>query len=422
MPTTSSTTNNATLERAGDDVANNLAQAGTREGDTLDWIVVSTKRHEMRVLYLTLNPNRLSTTVPTESWFRRLRPLGLEPVLVSSQRGAFQDWARQEGVPAYDLELPFPDRRHPVRFLRSLARLYRIARRHRVQLVHSNEHDVYPIAGYVARMLGVPKIASVHFTMDRGFCSWAFSGHRCPDRLFFVSRSSLDVCQPGLDGIVPPEDCRVLRNGVDLDRFKPDAGLRDESRRRYDLGDSQVIGVACALRPRKQLEHLFRAAATLGPHVKVLVAGGPVPGDESYADRLLAEGRALLGTRLVHLGHLDDLRGFYSALDLFVNTSQEEACSISVIESLASGCPVVGYASRSVDEQILPDAGEIVAQDDSAALAEAIRRWLSDASLLNRGRLGARQQSERLFDAKHLAAEVWAEYQALVSPAESHDA
>ncbi len=386
-------------------------------------MVVSPERYEMRVLYLTLNPNRLSTTVPTESWFRRLRPLGLEPVLVSSQSGAFQDWARQEGVPTYDLELPFPDRRHPARFLRSLAKLYRVARRHRVQLVHSNEHDVYPIASYVARLMGVPKISSVHFTMDRGFCSWAFSHRRRPDRLFFVSRSSLDVCQPGFDGIVPREDCRVLRNGVDLDRFKPDAALRGESRRRYDLGDSQVIGVACALRPRKQLEHLFKAASALDPHVKVLVAGGPVPGDEQYAAQLLAEGRELLGTRLVHLGHVDDLRGFYSALDLFVNTSKEEACSISVIESLASGCPVVGYASRSVDEQVLPDGGEIVAQDDSTALAEAIRRWLSDASRLEKGQLGARQQSERLFDAKRLAADLWAEYQALVSPPSgSHEA
>ena len=44
------------------------------------------------------------------------------------------------------------------------------------------------------------------------------------------------------------------------------------------------------------------------------------------------------------LGHVNDLRNFYNGIDLFINTSQEEACSLSVIESLAHGCPVIGLS------------------------------------------------------------------------------
>ncbi len=364
----------------------------------------------MRVLYLTLNPNRASTTVPTEGWFRLLRRRGLEPVLVSSQSGAFQHWAREQGVPSYDLSLPFPSRSRPIPFLRALASLYRIAKRHNVELVHSNEQDVYPIAQYAARLLGVPKVASVHFTMGRGFCEWAFGGRRQPDRLFFVSRSSMEVCRPALTGVLSDQRWHVLRNGLDLDHFSPDSILRADARSRYGLGDTPAIGVACALRPRKQLEHLFRAAARLDKPIRVVVAGGPVPGDEAYAQQLLAEGRALLGDRLLVLGHLDELRGLYNALDLFVNTSQEEACSISVIESLACGCPIVGYASRSVNEQILPSGGEIVPQDDDQALTNALQRWLSDRDRLFASRQGARRQATTLFDIRTLSEDLFGQY------------
>lgn len=365
----------------------------------------------MRVLYLTLNPNRASTTVPTEGWFRLLGDRGLEPVLASSQSGAFQRWSRDQGVPTYDVPMPFPSARGAASFGGALWSLVRIARRHRVELIHSNEQDVYPIAQYAARLLRVPKVVSVHFTMDRGFCTWAFGGRRQPDRMFFVSRSSQEICRPALEGVVPESRWHVLRNGLDLARFTPDIARRRQARESYKVDGSPAIGVACALRPRKQLEHLFRAAAGLGPDVRVVVAGGPVPGDEKYAEQLLADGRALLGSRLEVLGHLDELRDFYNALDLFVNTSQEEACSISVIEALSCGCPVIGYASRSVDEQVLPLGGEIVPQDDDAALTSALRRWLADPARLAGARAGARRQAETLFDIRPLADNLYSQYE-----------
>jgi glycosyltransferase involved in cell wall biosynthesis len=374
------------------------------------------------VLYLTMNPNRESTTVPTEGWFRILRTQGLEPVLVSNKTGAFQAWAREQGVPCYEVPLPFPDRRRPAPFLTSLARVLWIARRHRVALVHCNEHDIYPIGQYAARLLRVPVIVSVHFTMREGFSEWAFHGQRCPRRIFFISEGSLDACRPGVERVIPRSRWRVLYNGIDLDRFRPDAELRGALRREHGLGDGPTIGVACALRPRKQLEHLFEAAAQVRrPGVRVLLAGGAVAGDEQYAEQLLERGRQLLGDRLIHLGHVRDLRPFYNALDLFVNTSQEEGCSISVIEALACGCPVVGYPSTSVHEQVLPSGGEIVAQDAVTDLASALGRWLADPVRLSSARSGARHRAEEMFDIRRRANQLWSEYESVLDESRDGD-
>jgi glycosyltransferase involved in cell wall biosynthesis len=98
-----------------------------------------------------------------------------------------------------------------------------------------------------------------------------------------------------------------------------------------------------------------------------------------------------------------------------VNTSQEEACSISVIESLACGCPIVGYPSRSVDEQVLPSGGEIVRQDAQSELAAALNRWLADPDRLSSARISARGRAEQLFDITKLSNQVWSEYESVLN-------
>jgi glycosyltransferase involved in cell wall biosynthesis len=328
----------------------------------------------------------------------------------------FHEWAVARGVPAYEVPLPFPSKRTPLPFLRSLWRLRRIARRHKIQLIHCNEQNIYPIGQYLARMLRVPVVVSIHFTMGREYCEWAFREKRSPDRMFFVSRGNLQACRDNLAGIVSDDRWRVLYNGLDLHHFAPDPYRRNAFRAEHGLGDSIAIGVACALRPRKQLEHLLEAAAQVhDDRLRIVIAGGPVPGDEAYARHLIEKAKRDLGSRLVYLGHLEELRGFYNGLDVFVNTSQEEACSISVIESLACGCPILGYPSKSVDDQILPGGGEIVAQDDVPELVQALRRWLIDPKQLAGRRTLARRLAEDRFDIEKISEELWREYEQLVA-------
>lgn len=370
----------------------------------------------VRVLYLTMNPNRSSTTVPTEGWLRVLPSEGLEPVLVTREAGDFYQWTRSRDIPAFQVSIPVPSE-FSFRALAAVTpRLWGLARRYRIQLIHCNEQDIYPVGQYLGKICRVPVVVSVHFTMDRGFSQWAFGGSRNPARIFFVSGGNQEACRQGLQGVIPETKWRILPNGLDLSHHRPDETQRARFRLQHGLDSGPVIGVACALRPRKQLEHLFQAVSRLNaPDLRVCVAGAPVKGDEEYADQLLRDGKKLLGSQLVTVGHLVDLRGFYNALDLFVNTSQEEACSISVLESLASGCPVLGYPSKSVDGQILPDGGEIVDQDNVEQLTATVKRWMEDPRRLRQARLGARRTAEERFDIEKISRGLWSEYESVLS-------
>jgi glycosyltransferase involved in cell wall biosynthesis len=127
----------------------------------------------------------------------------------------------------------------------------------------------------------------------------------------------------------------------------------------------------------------------------------------------MAQGRELLGDRLIHLGHVTDVKGFINAIDVFVGTSQAEGCSNSVLQALACGTPVVSYPSTSVDEQVLPDGGAIVPQDRADLLAEELRRWVTDPERREAGRAGARTRAESSFDIRRIADQMWDEYQQL---------
>lgn len=371
-----------------------------------------------RVLYLTANPNRASSNAPVEGWFDLLEGQGLTPVVVSSRLGAFQKWVAERGIANYGVPLLAPDRWRPWAYLAMLWELRRIVRRHEVQLVHAIEHTVFPMAGDLARLCGLPVLVGIHCRMNRGFGEWAFGGRRRPERIFFLTKGSREVCRPAVEGVVPESAWRLLYNGLDLEQVRPEVELGRRFRQENRLGDGPLIGVASWLRPGKQLEHVFEASARLqGRPFTLVLAGGVAPGEEEYARDVMELGQRMLGERLRYLGCLHDLKGFYNALDLYVNTSKEETCSISVIESLACGCPVVGYPSVSVDEQILPSGGEIVAQDDVEALSGVVNNWLADTGRMASARLGARRRAEEAFDIRKLSEQLWGEYQAVLGAA-----
>ena len=370
--------------------------------------------HSMRVLYITNNAGRASTTVATRGWFDNLMSEGLRPVLVSPVTGEFSDWALQRGIPTYKLPLPAADKRWPWPFFRSLWKLRRIINRHRIQLVHANEENVYPISQYAARLSGIPAVVTCHCKLDAGFARWAFSGRRRPARMFFVSQRSMENCRPALDGVFPDDRTRVIHNGLDMHVYRDDEHWRKQFRREHQLSEDAIwIGVACEFRRHKQLEHLFEAMERIAHgKLRVVVAGFPVPGEEDYSEELLSHAARRLGDRYRYVGCLTDLRGFSNAIDLYVNTSREESFGISVLEALACGCPVVGYDSKAVDEVVLPDGGEIVEQDNVDRLTDVVDRWTRDIDWLKSRRPLARQQAER-FDLKNLSNQLWNEYQSL---------
>jgi glycosyltransferase involved in cell wall biosynthesis len=96
------------------------------------------------------------------------------------------------------------------------------------------------------------------------------------------------------------------------------------------------------------------------------------------------------------------LRLEYEDADLLVVPSRTETYGMVVTEALAAGVPVVATAVGGIPEAVGRTAcgvpGLLVPPDDSAALAAALARWLTDAGLRCRLRDAALRRRETLPD------------------------
>jgi glycosyltransferase involved in cell wall biosynthesis len=141
--------------------------------------------------------------------------------------------------------------------------------------------------------------------------------------------------------------------------------------------------------PRKGQDRLLFALARLaadGVPFRACLAGngGMLGSHQRLAARLGLEGRVVVP------GRIPATEPYLAAADIFVLPSLAEASgSVSVVEALAAGKPVIASACDGIPEDLTDERDALlVAPGDVEALAAALRRLLGDPAL--RERLAAR--------------------------------
>ena len=143
---------------------------------------------------------------------------------------------------------------------------------------------------------------------------------------------------------------RVISNGVDLGTYSP--GPADERiRDRYGLvpGRPLILSVG-RLSPEKRVDVLLDAAARLTTGAQVAIAG---TGPEEGSLRAMAERLGLTG-RVRFLGFVPgpDLPGLYRLADVFAISSEAELQSLTTMEAMATGLPVVATDAYALGELV----------------------------------------------------------------------
>lgn len=174
-----------------------------------------------------------------------------------------------------------------------------------------------------------------------------------------------------------------LPNAVDGDNFYPLSSEERQTRRvalarELDLDEqTRFILFAGRLHPQKQPLLLIRSIAALkNPQAHLLVVG-----QGELETKVRAEIEQLgLSDRITLLGAMEQskLAGLYQISNIFVLTSAYEGLSLSSLEALACGTPVVTTRAGETPNFLTADSGIVCEEQEPNAIAEALGRVLDN--------------------------------------------
>lgn len=185
------------------------------------------------------------------------------------------------------------------------------------------------------------------------------------------------VCQALKDRLielsVPERKITVLRNGVDLELFRP----MDRARVRVELGVAGPTLLSVGhLIERKGHDLCLRALAGL-PGLQLVIAGSGVERSrlERLADSLGVAPRVRFLGQVPH----SELPRWYAAADALLLASSREGWANVLLESMACGTPVVATDIWGTPEVVASrDAGVLMRERTPGAMIDAIRELLAD--------------------------------------------
>lgn len=156
---------------------------------------------------------------------------------------------------------------------------------------------------------------------------------------------------------------QVIHTGIDLTVFRP---RESDFREKYRCKDTfLLLGVAFGWTQRKGLDVFLDLASRLGPEFTVVLVGTDEAAERQLPTNIISIPRTQ---------NQQELAEIYTAADLLVNPTREEALGLVNLEALACGTPVVTFRTGGSPECVDESCGCVVDRDDTDELCRQILR------------------------------------------------
>ena len=302
----------------------------------------------------------------------------VEVLLLDGTRTPLFEELEKGGIPVHALGEGFAAMSNPL----LLPALKRFLRKHPFDVVHTHNTSCQLLAAMVP---GLTRVTTDHNASNRRrnwrwfrpFDRWMY-GRYC--RIVCVGEETRKTLSDWLKRPELDKKMCVIPNGIDLQRIVnaspaedlcagPSTSSGSGTTTSSESSPYKILMVS-AFRPEKDQQTLIRAMLQLPETYQLFLAGGA---ETPENQKILDECKALAkGLRVHFLGVRSDVPNLLAAADAVVLSSKHEGMSLSVLEGMASGKPMIASDVEGMRD-LVGGAGLLFPQGDAEALATLIR-------------------------------------------------
>ncbi len=255
-------------------------------------------------------------------------------------------------------------------------------------LLHFNGIVGYPVLS-IASLMGIPIVQHVHVAVLDGYSQQLSRANRiiCVSDFVAGQVRALDI---------DPQRIEVIRNGVDTDRFRYQPCADRDARRTFGIPiDAFCVLMIGRYSPDKRHEVAVRAFAQAKidiPRLHGVFVGEPISDADGYRRIQALVDECGLRANLTFIDFQNPIELVEQACDALIMPSEGDPFPVCVLEAMALGLPVVAARSGGIVEMLDAETGILIDPGDHLAMARALVRLASDASLPTQLTLAARRR------------------------------
>lgn len=311
----------------------------------------------------------------------------------------------------------------PVKLLAGVQGLWRLLGQERYDVVHSYSS----MPGLLGRIVGKARRVPGVFHHQAGFpmvefrnpivralATWAEG--------FAVNCSTSSICvshavraQAESLRVGRPDRYVTICNGIDLEAVGAKAGPGDRARlcREFNMPEQVLLVVSTGrLARQKGLDVLLDSVRQMAELVEPRRLAVLVAGDGPQAEELQEQARRLdLGQWVRFLGFRTDIPWLTASADIVVAPSRWEGLSISILEAMALGKPIVASDIAPNAELVQHEvSGLLVPVEQPQPLAQAVARFSQRPDFAQNCGHRARSLANEHYDIHRMFEETWELY------------
>ena len=263
-------------------------------------------------------------------------------------------------------------------------RLRRVFKDEKIDIVHTHNHAAMLYGTLGAKLAGIHKIFNTIHGREKKIKNsriWSLAW-KMNSKIIAISEDAKRELVKNTR--IDYERIDVIYNGIDMSKFK-----KSEV-------NGNIIGTVSRLSPEKDNFTMLEAFSKVAEEIDS--ARLTIAGDGPLKESLKAKVESLkLGGKVRFLGFRNDIPEVLSGFSVFALFSLTEGISISLLEALASGKPVVATNVGGNPEVVVDGiTGLLVPPKEPERMAEAIIKILLDKEMAGRmGEVGRKRVEEK---------------------------